>query len=258
MNKNIFYIIFLSAVIVSCKTKIVSSSEVAVAKPSKEIIASYYENSFNEQTINARLKAVYKDSDNLQTITIKLRVEKDSVIWMSGTMLGIPLAKILITQSEVLFYEKLNKTYFKGDFELLSNFLGTKVDYDIVQNLLVGEALLDLHNKKHTVEVDNNKYLLAPKKQEQAFDILFWLNPQGFKVNKQEIRQPIEQQRLTVIYDEYQKVSAVEFPRTINISAVDKTNRTFIDLEYKSVEFNQKVSFPFNIPTGYKALKLDE
>ena len=104
---------------------------------SKEVIANHNEVSFSENTINARLKAVYRDNENMQTITIKLRMEKDSTIWMSGTMLGIPLAKILITNSEVLFYEKLNKTYFKGDFELLSNFLGTKVDFDIVQNLLL-------------------------------------------------------------------------------------------------------------------------
>jgi hypothetical protein len=31
-----------------------------------------------------------------------------------------------------------------------------------------------------------------------------------------------------------------------------------LDLEYRTVEFDKKVSFPFRIPSGYKEIKLDE
>ena len=257
MLKKTFYILFISVLLISCKSKIVEGST-AIAMSSKNIIENHYERQFAKKTIYARLKAVYRDKDNLQTVTIKLRLEKDKTIWMSGTLLGIPFAKIIITPTKVQFYEKLNKTYFEGDFALLSDFLGTDVDFEIIQNLLIGQSILDLEEKKYTAKVQGDTYMLIPKKQEELFDILFWINPVNFKMNKQEVRQPEAQKRLTVAYAEYQKIKDEVFPRLINITAVDKTTRTFIDLEYKSVEFDRKLNFPFKTPQGYQEIYLDE
>ena len=257
MLKKTLYILFISGLLVSCKAKIVEGST-AIAMSSKNIVKNHYEYQFDKKTINARLKAVYTDRDNLQTVTIKLRLEKDKTIWMSGTMLGIPFAKIIITPTNVQFYEKLNKTFFVGDFTLLSDFLGTDVDFEIIQNLLIGQSILDLKEKKYSAKVQGNTYMLVPKKQEELFDILFWINPVNFKINKQEVRQESEQKRLTVDYTEYQKVKDEVFPKSINITAVEKATRTFIDLEYKSVEFDRKLSFPFKIPHGYQEIYLNE
>lgn len=258
MIKKITYFLVLSILFSACKTSKVATNSSVTAMSTKNIISNHYENSFNRKTINARLKATYRDKDNMQSITIKLRLEKDKAIWMSGTMLGIPLAKIMITPHKVQFYEKIGKTYFEGDFLLLSDFLGTEVDFGAIQNLLVGQTILSLKDKKQTSIVDGESYLLEPKSQEALFDILFWLNPINFKVNKQEVRQVDAQKRLTVVYAEYQTVHGEVFPKMINITAIDKTERTFLDLEYRTVEFDKKVSFPFNIPLGYQEIVLDE
>ena len=258
MIKKCFFFLFVGSMLFSCKAKKITNSSSVIAMSTKDIIRNYTESSFDKKTINARLKAVYKTKDITQSITIKLRLEKDSVIWMSGTLLGIPLAKIIITPNKVEFYEKLGKTYFKGNFELLSDFLGTKVDFEIIQNLLLGQTILSLEKNKYDATVDGVSYLLEPKKQEELFDILFWLNPTNFKVDKQEVRQPINQKRLSVEYLEYQYIDQVVFPLSIKILAIDKTDRTFIDLNYRMVEFDKKLSFPFAIPSGYQEIKLDE
>lgn len=258
MRKQFLYLLLIGAVLVSCKSKSTVASTSLEALNSKKIIKNHYDNSFDKLTINARLKAIYKDKDNSQTITIKLRLEKDSVIWMSGTMLGYPFAKIMITPTKVLFYEKIGKNYFDGDFDLLSDFLGTDVNFDVIQNLLLGQAIKDLQDEKYNSIVNKDSYLLTPKKQEELFDILFWVNPINFKIDKQEIRQPLEQKRLTIGYSEYQKYKGEEFPNKIKIAAVESKQRTLIDLEYRSVEINQKLSFPFRIPSGYKKIVLNE
>ncbi|MCF6278828.1 MAG: DUF4292 domain-containing protein [Flavobacteriaceae bacterium] len=256
MIKYLKYILVLSVFLTSCKSKKATTNTTVMSMSAKKIIKNHYSNSFDKKTIKARLKAKYQDNKNSQSITIKLRLEKDKAIWMSGTILGIPLAKVLITPTRVVYYEKIKKTYFDGDFRLLSDFLGTKVDFEKLQNLLIGQAILNLKNKRYRSETDDYSYLLEPKKQEELFDILFWLNPLTFKVNKQEVRQPIEQKKLTVSYIEYQNISGEVFPKKINIIAIDKTKRTLLDLEYRSVEFDRKLSFPFKIPSGYKEIKL--
>jgi len=256
MVKKIVYIFVLGLLITSCKTKKTVANSSIKSMSTKKIIKNHYSNSFDKKTVKARLKAKYKDKKNSQSVTVKLRLEKDKVIWMSGTILGIPLAKVMITPTRVSYYEKINKTYFDGDFSLLSKFLGTEVDFEKVQNLLLGQTILNLKNKRYIAEVDGNSYLVVPKKQETLFDILFWLSPTTFKVNKQEVRQPIKQKRFTVYYPEYQHISNEIFPKKIKISTVEKNNRTLLDLEYRSVEFDKKLSFPFNIPSGYKEIKL--
>jgi len=256
MIKKITYIFVLSLLVSSCKTKKVITNSSVKSMSTKKIIKNHYSNSFDKKTVKARLKAKYKDKKNAQSVTVKLRMEKDKAIWMSGTVVGFPIAKVLITPTRVTYYEKIKKTYFDGDFSLLSKFLGTEVDFEKVQNLLLGQTILNLKNKRYTSEVDGKSYLVVPKKQEALFNILFWLNPTTFKVNKQEVRQPIKQKRFTVSYPEYQHISNEIFPKKIKISTVEKNNRTLLDLEYRSVEFDKKLSFPFNIPSGYKEIKL--
>ena len=259
MIKTYRYLFIICLIITSCKsTKSTTSDSSITSMSSKKLIHKHYEDTFNKKTISARIKAKYQDKKNSQTIGIKLRMEKDKAIWMSGSFLGFPVAKVLITPSRVTYYEKVKKTYFDGDFSLLSDFLGTEVDFEKVQNLLIGQSILNLNDKKYSVDIDKDSYILEPKKQEDLFDIFFWLNPSNFKLDKQEIRQPIEQKKLTISYPEYQKVENVVFPKLIQVNAVEKAKKTLLDLEYKTVEFNKKVTFPFEIPSGYKEIKLDE
>ena len=66
--------------------------------------------------------------------------------------MGFPIAKALITPTEIKFYEKISKTYFVGNYELISNWLGTSFDFDMIQNLFFGEALIDLTDENQSLE----------------------------------------------------------------------------------------------------------
>ena len=256
--RRIIYLAILVLMVSGCKT-VKTATGISIPNiSSKKIVKNHYKANFNKRTINASLRLKYDDGDMVQSISIKMRLEKDSAIWMSGRFLGITMAKIYITPNSVQFYEKIGKQYFKGDFKLLSNFLGTEVDFDIIQNLLLGQALTDLKGRHLDAEITDGSYKLVPEDQEELFDILFWINPGNFKMNKQEIRQAKSQKKLSVNYADYQVISKVVFPKKINIVAVDKPNIVLLDLEYRSVVFNQRVSFPFSIPSGYTQIKINE
>ena len=133
MTQKSIYLVLLVFVVSSCKSVKDVSGNTISSMSSKKIIKNHYEADFDKKTINATIKATYKDKDGSRSISIKLRMRKDSAIWMSGRFV-IPVAKILITPSKVRFYEKLGKTYFDGNFELLSKFLGTDVNFEVIQN----------------------------------------------------------------------------------------------------------------------------
>ena len=252
---KIFILILL--VVTSCKTaKNITDINNIDELSTNKIINNHYTNNFHQQTISANLKAKYSDKKTSATVSIKLRLEKDKTIWMSATKLGIPLAKMKITPNRVVYYEKLQRTYFDGDFSLLSKWLGTELDYNKVQNILLGQAVLNLKKGRYNSKIDNNLYQLSPKKNNELFGILFFMNPNNFKVNKQEIRHPEKQQLLSVSYPNYSKIKGEQFPKNINIRATDNKNLTTINIEYRSVEFNRKLTFPFSIPNGYKEISL--
>ena len=241
----------------SCKSnKNVVGTNNVDAISTKKIISNHYNSDFSHKTINARINAKYKDNNTSVSFSIKLRLEKDKTIWMSATKFGIPVAKVKITPSRVIYYEKLERTYFDGDFSLLSKWLGTELDYEKVQNILLGQAVLNLRKGKYDSRIDNNLYEIKPKKDNDLFGILFFMNPENFKLNKQEIRNQEKEQLLTVSYPNYQVIKGDQFPENINIRAIDHKKLTTINMEYRTVEFNEKLTFPFSIPNGYKEISL--
>ena len=251
-------VILILLVVTSCKTtKNTSRIKNVAILSTRKIINNHYSNNFHQQTISANLKAKFSNKKTSATVSIKLRLEKDKTIWMSATKFGIPLAKVKITPNRVVYYEKLKRTYFDGDFSLLSKWLGTELDYNKVQNILLGQAVLNLKKGRYNSKIDNNLYKLSPKKDNELYSILFFMNPNNFKVNKQEIRQPKKHQLLMVSYPNYSEIKGEQFPKNINIRVIDNKNLTTINIEYRSVEFNNQLTFPFSIPKGYKKISLE-
>ena len=256
--KHIYKVLFaLILVVSSCKTtKNVSDNTTLAVLPVKKIIANHYLTNFNQNTVTAKLDAKYSDHKASVSFNIKLRVEKDKAIWMSATKLGVPLAKLLVTPNRVSYYEKINKTYFDGDFSLLSAWLGTELDFNKVQNILLGQAVYDLKKGKYTAEISNNSYMVKPKQETNLFTILFFLDPENFKISKEEISDAAKQQSLSISYPKYQNVENIQFPEEMKVKAVGKNKITTVSIEYNSVEFNKEVNFPFTIPEGYKEISL--
>lgn len=252
---KIMLLIFL--VITSCKTKknVTEITTIEVVSP-KELINDYYSRTFKKETISANLNANYEDSKSTVSFDIKLRIEKNKAIWMSATKLGFPVAKMLITPTSVRYYEKLDKTYFDGDFSLLSSWLGSELDFQKVQNLLIGQSVLNLKDGKYDVRIVNNSYELKPKQNNELIGILFLMNPVNFKLDGQEIRNLKKEQLLSISYPNYNEIEGEQFPKKIDIKVIEKAKLTSINIEYKSVEFNNNLTFPFEIPTGYKKISL--
>jgi hypothetical protein len=257
MFKKISYIIVITLLLASCKTKknIVDNNTASNDTFTTKVVENYNNYSFNKNTLKASIKAKYKGKSNLPSVNVSLRMEKDKVIWMSISKF-INIGKLKITPNRVQFYNKLQNEYFDGDFSLLSDFLGTEVNFNQVQKILLGEAIFDLNEKDYNVKTLQNQYEFTPKKQHKLFDILFLLNAQNFKINKQEIKQEKEQKLLSISYLNYENMDNVNFPKNIFIVAKDKSRTNTVEMIYKNVEFDLDLSFPFKIPSGYKEIKL--
>lgn len=221
-----------------------------------KIIEQYDKNSFDFNTLNAKLKVRYQGKKQSVSPSVTLRMKKGEKIWLSAKMLGITLAKILITPHQIAYYEKINNSYFEGDFTLVSKFLGTTLTFDQIEQLLIGKLIFNVNDEPYSSLVSTNMYLLKPKTELELFERLIAINPTDFTVNYQQIAQPKENRRARITYKEFQKISGRDFPKNIEIKAQDHSDITIITIDYKTVDYNANVSFPFSIPSGYEKVTI--
>mgnify|MGYP001041398105 FL=1 len=254
-HSSIYILIFSSFLVLSnCKSsQPISSSAVANKSVSaKQLINTYQNKLSNFKTLNGRMSIGYEKGSNSKSVGVSFRMEKDKHIWMSAP-LGV--GKVLITPSRVSFYNKLDKVFFDGDFSYLSNLLGTKLDFEKLQNILLGQAIYDLKKQAHKISIANNSYVLKPKRQKPLFDLEYMINPSYFKLDALSVTQKFEQRDLKIFYKSYQNLRNLVLPKIISILANEGKDIVKIDLEYKSLRLNENLRFPYKIPDGYKAFK---
>ncbi len=255
MLKKIVALILLTTVIVSCGSsrstgKIATRNAEAVS-----VIKQHYATETKFNTVSGKLRAVYQDEEKTQAVNLSFRMEKDKAIWMSASILGFPVAKAYITPTSVSYYEKVSQTYFQGDFSLVSEFLGTPLDFQKLQNLLIGQAIYDLRSEEYDF-VQSPRGFQFVKDDESQMKKMFLLHPVSYKASAQQLVQDKDNRGLTVTYEDYQDVDGLIFPEHIRIIANEGGASTNIDLTYRSLSFNEEVSFPFDIPSGYEEISL--
>ncbi|MBS7230418.1 DUF4292 domain-containing protein [Flavobacterium psychroterrae] len=249
-------LIVVTVFVVSCKSKAVAvqnnagNTEVA-AKEDKKAIEKHYDNKLDFSTLYIKAAAKYVDEKQSQNVTAEIKIEKDKQILVSVRFLGITMAKALITPTTVSYYEKINSTYYEGDFTSLSKWLGTELDYSKVQNLLVGEALDDLRKGKYTQTIVENLFRLEDAK-DAKLKKSFYLDADKYLLQKEEISQPSENRMLEISYADTKVFNQGILPTSIEINATQPKGKTNINLNYNTISFNEELSFPYSVPSGYK------
>ncbi|MNX63467.1 hypothetical protein D3C86_944660 [compost metagenome] len=253
MNK--FVLLLLVVFMVSCKSKAVvaAASKDANRMTADKIIENHYNNKNNFSTLYIKANARYSDDKQTQNVTAEIKIKKDEQILISIRFLGITMAKALITPTAVSYYEKVNGSYFEGDFRGLSQWLGTDLDYNKIQNMLLGEAFDDLSKGKYNESFAEQTYRLDDFSNNNVRKS-FFLDAATFLIQKQEITQIAEDRMIQVAYSESKMYNELVVPMNVLINTSQQKGKTEINLNYNTVSFNEQLSFPYSIPNGYKRI----
>ena len=247
---------FLIVFLIGCKSK--QSVATAAANENTEVskvINGHYKNQHDFKTLNIRANAKYEDEKQSHSMNADIRIKKDEIIWINIKFLGIPMAKAMITPTKVSYYEKINNTYFEGDFSMLSNWLGTDLDFQKVQNLFLGKAIDDLTKDKWVSEVVEKMFKLSlPNSSDIAKE--FYFEGANYLLKKETITQASQNRNLEIRYPSYKEEKEMFLPNEINIKAEQKDKIT-IDIEYKNTTFNEDLSYPYSVPSGYTAVEIN-
>ena len=253
---NFVLILFLAVIMSSCKgTSSALKNKDLKTESIKAILANYTKSSPDFSSIRGRLKCLYDDGFEQQNVNISYRFKKDEVLWMSAKLAGlIELAKMKITPGNIQFYERIDQSYFDGDFKLVSSFLGLELDYNQIQNLLLGQAVREVLPESSDLLSMENAFQISTTYENEVSQILI-VDAKTFKLKQQILIKNDKQ--IQIDYTKYQIVDNMSFPEEFLVIAGDTNDKVSLNLTYKNININDDLRFPFKIPNNFKPIKFE-
>jgi len=183
------------------------------------------------------------------------RFKKNEKILISGSLF-LPIFKVLIDQNKISGYQKFDKTFFDVNYDEIYNKLGINLGFNEIENLLLGNPILDLNKSENFKIYQNEKNMLiySMEKENVIYNMTF--DPKSNKLLSQEITQLKLNRYLKIYYNSFQKLNSFDLPRLIGILINDGKNLIKLTISNQSREINNELSFPFKIPSNYKKIKL--
>eukprot|EP01006_Ploeotia_vitrea_P023501 TRINITY_DN55_c0_g1_i1.p1 TRINITY_DN55_c0_g1~~TRINITY_DN55_c0_g1_i1.p1 ORF type:complete len:254 (+),score=-47.95 TRINITY_DN55_c0_g1_i1:72-833(+) len=213
---------------------------------------------FDYTYLAAKGRINYNDGEQLQKATIDIRARKDSAIWMSlRTNTGIEGARFLITKDTALMLDRLNKGYRKYSFEELSDRLKVDVDFSLFESILLGNVLKKYRKRMKSSKSDDFFIL---KRSDERFAVELFISRKLNKLQKAVTIDNVNQNTLTVAYDDFKPVNEDTFPfmfeaSLINKSGSKKAPNLDFSIKYSKVNLPEKpLKLPFRISSKYKKL----
>jgi len=263
----VFAILLL--LLVSCKT-----NRSIIKEPIKEYGADFLFNKLKENELrydwfSAKYSLDLIIEKKKTSFSGQLRMRKDSAIWISlSPALGIEMARLLISVDSVKFINRINKTYFVGDYVSINKMLGTNIDFDIIQSLLIGNDLTYYEEGKFRASYDSKEYHLVTagrsklkkyvrnKEDEDRIYIQnIYLNPESFKISTMKVKElKKESIKLEADYSDFQMVVDQLFAHHV-VYDISADSPILTEVEYSKVKINEPQQFPFKISTKYSRIQ---
>ena len=259
----------------SCKTKQPIVKEASkcnlLYKNAKTLTLNLKSNEFKFKQFNAKLNAEANIDSVFSSFSISLRIEKDSLIWMSISKLGIEGARVLVTVDSVYFMNRLDKKYFQGDFSYLSRLLNTQLDFELLQALLIGNSVAYYDDDEKIKAGESNcQYLLGTIRKHKLRKVMqkgkelkepiqsIYLEPQTFKIAKILFHEFNPDRTFGAQFKNFKKVDSTQlFPFQIDYHI--KANKNIqIVVNYSKIALNDVLSYPFKIPDNYDQIIFSE
>jgi hypothetical protein len=257
MRKIFPFLLILALLSCKSKQKTIASQPVNTGTKTtvSNIIKNHYALKRDFKTSYIKANIDYADDKQSLSLSADIRIKKDEIILVSIKMLGITMAKAIITPTQVRYYEKIGGKFFEGDYKTLSNLLGTDLDFQKAQNMLLGQAIDDLAKGDYSLSMEEG----SPKLEETAkenFNKSYVFDVNSFWLKRQEITQKTPERKMMVNYSNYNLYPECVLPGELLIFANQDNKTTNITIEYKNATFNEDLTFPYSVPGGYDQIKL--
>lgn len=251
MNKNIPLVLLAFVILFSsCKKDIIGyKSRKKQNVEVEEIDFEYFV---------ARTKVRYAEGDKQVNGNANIRIKKDSLIWFSvSPSIGLEATRVMITKDTAIVINRMDKEYYIFNFDEISRYFNFKVDYDLIQAIILGNLARSIDSETQIAK-ENNYYMI--KQKSGPLDIQSFVLMDNKKIETVLINEDETSNFMTLKYSEFKDMAPYLFPKVCQVNLTYKAKKgplvTSINLQHNKAEISEKpLKFPFNIPAKYDAFK---
>lgn len=254
----------------SCKSKKNSEDSVKLKNYSdKELVELLANSNIKCPSIKSKGSVDVAFREESYSLRGNFRIKQDSVTWVSLSKSTIPVATALISNDSIKVLNKLGKEYFLNTMDHINELINSDVDYELLQDFFLGQAIAFDYDNDYKVHKEDNLYLISSEKSKKIEKLIrkgkikdepilyrCWIEPEHFKCKKVIINLLDQDAELTVAYDDWEEFEEGYFPMYASLKLVTPTDSAALIVEYSKIECNEELSFPFRIPDSYKPLEV--
>ena len=167
------------------------------------------------------------------------------------------VARGIATPEGIKGYEKWNKTYIESDFSYLNNLLNVNfINYDALQNLLVGKTFIPVNEKDFVLTKNAQGYTLTSGKNQKVtvdgktseYKVKMDYSA-DFDLENVLLQDVNTSDNLEVQYSNWNSVDTERFPKNVKIIIKGQKNGQIL-LENTKFDFS-KMETPYSVPSNY-------
>ncbi len=257
------------------------------------LLRKYEDNSYKFDWLGMKIDAEYAVLGETQGFKATIRMKRDSMIWISiSPALGIEMIRMIVTEDSLKYISKIpdNKFYFLGGFEEIDKLIGIGIDFDMLQDLFVGNALgLDRDEGKFRSETDEGRHLLISKykrkvrrvvgvddrrlesdtivvnpndpryqrtmrrvdEQDDLIVSRYWLEPDRYRLVMSVFNDLINQRTMEINYSDFQEDNGQYYPAKCSLLVKKPQGEQQMSFEITKLNSGKSYDFPFEIPEDY-------
>lgn len=250
--KNILFLISFLVVISGCKPgEVVNKGK---EKTETVILKKMIDNDIDFDWFSSKIKTDYKSGDESMSVTLQVKIEKDKQIWISGQKFGLEGMRMLIDQDSIRVLNRLKRTYEVTDFSYIAKEFNLPANFEAIQNFLVGNALKLGDDAVYNLKNSEIQTILIGV--ENNLRATYSLNKLNFNLEEFLLEDTKASRQVLAKQLDYQKIDKkgdFSYLREIELSS-EETENIFVKMAYSRVEFDEKKSMSFTVPSSYKRL----
>ncbi|RKR85593.1 uncharacterized protein DUF4292 [Mucilaginibacter gracilis] len=183
-------------------------------------------------------------------VTFTVRIKKDQQIWVSITaVLGVEVARALITPDSIKLMNRLESTYLKKPFSYIYSYTSKQLNYKTLEALIIGNAVPELVNDNANLKASNGDVILNGNLQDLVYQLT--VGP-DLRVIETNMANHAGGQSLHVFNAAFIQAGSHVMPSKVNISSSVGDKNIQAELHYTKVDFDQTLSYPFSVPARFK------
>lgn len=270
MNRFFSFSYRLLLLLILLTTVSCSISRKVIREPLKEqgtdfLLKNLKANEFNYDYFSARFNAEFTKDKKENQISGQIRILRDSVIWISvSPLMGIEMARFLVTNDSVWYINRIENTYFAGTFNYINKLINSTLDFDMLQSFLTGNDFTEYENNSFKGGIDEGEYTLVTSERRKLKKYVkdnsdlnipiqhIWLNPTTFKISRIMIKEAAPNGRKAEARYDHENIEGQIVPVNIKFNVEVNEDKTSVTINYSKIAIGDTLQFPFKIPANYE------